>query len=292
MAKGKHAAALFEVIHTGKNPPKSSLTGGIATPRWWFKGRGKSESTVHPASEPAEPTVKIVERIVERPVYIERPAPMRIASENALVVDKESGEINFKLSYAGAAAAGFILLIVLAIAYLVGSRSSQVSQSEDFHLAPGAAPSQPAAPADTLLAAAMPEAAPTPATPVEPITTIKPTADANGATISPTGSATPDKPKRQVGLNYVIVQSYPDDAVSQRAADFLNKNGIPCTVVKLPAYSMTSVVSLKGFDHVQHNPEMDDYRQKIETLGETFAGRRLFDRFHTQMIKWRKDQDQ
>ena len=38
MAKGKHAAALFEVIHSGQDKPKPLLS----TPRWWFK-RARSE---------------------------------------------------------------------------------------------------------------------------------------------------------------------------------------------------------------------------------------------------------
>src|SRR5688500_19306383 len=49
MAKGKHAAALFEVIHSDrrfgkKTPPARAL----ATPKWWFKGKPA------PAPTPAE----------------------------------------------------------------------------------------------------------------------------------------------------------------------------------------------------------------------------------------------
>src|SRR5712672_2039464 len=97
MAKGKHATALFEVIHSARRPPKASSSGGIPTPKWWFKskmrsgdsgGSGGDLGSILPAifsshsessrSEPSpaiEPPPRIIERIVEKPVYIERPAP-------------------------------------------------------------------------------------------------------------------------------------------------------------------------------------------------------------------------
>ena len=40
-----------------------------------------------------------------------------------------------------------------------------------------------------------------------------------------------DDPHRQSGLIYVIMQSYPDKETAEKAADFLTRIGIPCTVV-------------------------------------------------------------
>ena len=48
MAKGKHAAALFEVIHSGKD-----TSGLLRTPKWWFKGRKQEE----PASQVEQASV-------------------------------------------------------------------------------------------------------------------------------------------------------------------------------------------------------------------------------------------
>src|SRR3954447_15677508 len=40
MARGKHATALFEVIHTAKLKDKTTeKSGAFKTPKWWFKGR-------------------------------------------------------------------------------------------------------------------------------------------------------------------------------------------------------------------------------------------------------------
>ena len=37
MAKGKHSAALFEVINSSKRPGR--VAQSLRTPMWWFKGR-------------------------------------------------------------------------------------------------------------------------------------------------------------------------------------------------------------------------------------------------------------
>src|SRR5215212_10233790 len=49
MAKGKHATALFEVIHSGKNSQKSLLS----TPRWWFKKRDEEQAAAKAAAAAA-----------------------------------------------------------------------------------------------------------------------------------------------------------------------------------------------------------------------------------------------
>src|SRR5581483_6000510 len=57
MAKGKHAAALFEVIHNDKRFAKKSSSGmdPLRTPTWWFKGRkGAQESQAGPNTPPAQ----------------------------------------------------------------------------------------------------------------------------------------------------------------------------------------------------------------------------------------------
>src|SRR5215208_1222065 len=48
MAKGKHAAALFEVIHSGRYPNKPLMN----TPKWWFKRDNLNE-----VKEPADGSV-------------------------------------------------------------------------------------------------------------------------------------------------------------------------------------------------------------------------------------------
>ena len=51
MAKGKHAAALFEVIHAAKD--RQDKSGVLRTPKWWFKNR--------PETAPQQPPDRTVE---------------------------------------------------------------------------------------------------------------------------------------------------------------------------------------------------------------------------------------
>jgi hypothetical protein len=91
----------------------------------------------------------------------------------------------------------------------------------------------------------------------------------------------------------VIAQSYPDPAIAKKACDVLNQAGIPCTVEPGPTgwalKSWYSVVSVKAFDHVQRNPELEAYKDAIESAGAKFATSRSFNRFEPKVYKWRDD---
>ncbi len=90
---------------------------------------------------------------------------------------------------------------------------------------------------------------------------------ADTATARPASSVfTPNA--RQVNLNYLLVQSYGDDKTAQEACDFLNKNGIPCTIergIKNWRKDFYLVVGLQGFPRAS-GAEYQAYRQKILTL--------------------------
>lgn len=213
---------------------------------------------------------------------------MRIAGEMPVELDKGSREIKFRLSYAGAAAAAFVLIVVMTIAYMVGTRAPAVGVNEfkpanialDEEKEPQASPLMAA----VASAATVGDDVPT----ITPHVEKAPAAAASGA--SGVGATAVDPAARQVGLNYVVFQSYPDPAIAQKAMDFLNKNGFACSVVKLPGSSWSSVVSMKGFDHIQRNPELEDYKAKATELSEKFAGKRAFNRFEPLLFKWRPDQ--
>lgn len=318
MAKGKHATALFEVIHTASRPPKASSTGGIPTPKWWFKSKQRDRDaggdtdarwsifSVFSRSNRCEPVVepppRIIERIIERPVYIERLAPaapsMRLAGDSAMSVDRAGGEINFSLSYGGAAAAGFVLILIVAFAYLAGTRSGQAGLGDE-----ALATTQPSnltaggAGRSGFLAAISPAAmaSPTPQVAQQSAPVSKkpaPTAGASPTPPTPVVTAS-GKLSRQVGMHYVIAQSYPDMEFAKKACDLLNKAGIPCTVEAGPTgwavRSWYSVVGLKPFDHVQRNPELEAYKEAIETAGAKLGGARSFNRFEPKLYKWRED---
>ncbi len=313
MAKGKHATALFEVIHAAKRPPKSSSSGGIPTPKWWFKNRNHDAMLAAPkmqvfspkAEVIPEPPPRIIERIVERPVYIERePAPLRIAPPAPMGLETNDGEIKFKLSYGGAAGAAFVLAMMIALAYLAGTRSSQQASADDIHVTAGettasAGSQTPQTRASGFLAAVSPSletsshrtivnASPAQVPVAKVITAAAPEAAA-------TEIMTAGKVTRQAGLTYVIAQSYPGEEFANKACEFLNKSGIPATVeAGPPGWAMKgwySVIGAKSFDHIQKNTDLENYKQAIEAAGAKFTGSSRFNRFEPKLYKWRGDSD-
>src|ERR1700733_12260715 len=98
MARGKHSPALFEVIQSGKKTrPKLNLRA----PKWsWFK----REKTAAP------------------PAKAQSAAPPTPTSPGVDVkLDPQHQRITFALSYTSAIIAGFAVLVVVGLAYIVGS---------------------------------------------------------------------------------------------------------------------------------------------------------------------------
>ncbi|MDB5329023.1 MAG: hypothetical protein JWP03_174 [Phycisphaerales bacterium] len=145
MAKGKHAAALFEVIHGNKN---IDTRGGSAlrTPKWWFKGRPEAEVPGPVATAPAPttspsltrpayvaPRIAAVESMpatppVPQPQQTSRmrseqaPAPSRSGSRmgRQMQFDGDRHEVTMRFRYTTAIVSGFAILVALGVAYVVG----------------------------------------------------------------------------------------------------------------------------------------------------------------------------
>jgi hypothetical protein len=97
---------------------------------------------------------------------------------------------------------------------------------------------------------------------------------------------------RVIGLNYLLIQSYPNQAGAEEAHDFLVSNGVACTVEKVPPGfycpdpSWMAVITSRGFDREQlHTPEYEDFKHQLEKLGDKFAGNGKFKRFSLQVYK-------
>ncbi len=97
-----------------------------------------------------------------------------------------------------------------------------------------------------------------------------------------------------MGLNYAIIQSYPNKEAADKAAEFLTKNGVACTVEKdLPGWPLSwkdgrVLVGIRGFAKVSNNPPLDAYKKQIMELGTKFSGRSKFDAFSPTMYLWKK----
>lgn len=316
MAKGKNSTALFEVIHTAKRPPKASPSGGIATPQWWFKSKkrlaaarragdvvGENTQDSKPSffsrwSASKSESPRVTETSMEPSVIAPRMPDIESPPiPSPLALEKGGGEIKFKLSYGGAVAAAFVLVLLLAIVYLAGSRSPRAGVAEttspDSSSTSSSGESTAVASDGTGFLAAVGPASQSPIAEVHRTMNTAPAVSPHSAAPMP---AAPKRVNRQVGLHYIIAQSYASKEMAQKACDFLNQSGIACTVVQGPpgwaVHNWYSVVGVKSFDHVQHNPELEAYKHQVETLGIKFAGNIRFNRFEPNAYKWRAEADQ
>jgi len=104
----------------------------------------------------------------------------------------------------------------------------------------------------------------------------------------PTNMVVQDQ-NRTVGLNYVIVQSYPTAEEAKAACDALIKNDILCTVEKAPKgwpAGWYSVIGITGFDRISSSPKYERYIASIKAVGKQFAGSQKFKKFEPMAYKW------
>ena len=104
------------------------------------------------------------------------------------------------------------------------------------------------------------------------------------------GQPLPADGKRVVGLNYVVVQSYPDRKSAEEARDVLIHAGIPATVEQKlrglnPSWFM--VVGTEGFERVKSGPYLG-YEKRIRQLSDGFAKKKSFKAFEPLPYKWSK----
>ena len=281
MAKGKHATALFEVINQDKRFDRASRRGILPTPKWWFKRRPASDAptSVAPMAAASAPLAEAG-----------RPRALHVMTNSS------AKQLTLQVSYTSAIISTFTVVVLIVCAYLLGR-----------HAGPGSRPVIAA-----LSTEEMRQLPPQPSVlEVEPgnrtraYLPISPTTGAVEATLGPAASRNlrpqtfndPKPPatlvvqdsKRSIGLNYVIVQSYPDEAEASGARDLLVQNGILCTVeTGLPyAPKWHSVVGITGFDKIKNSREYDAYIKAIDDVGKKFAGNSKFKKFEPKAYKWK-----
>jgi hypothetical protein len=266
MAKRK-STALFEVIHSSQ---RASSSGALSTPRWWFKSKARRDSAPPAPAMPREP----------------------LSSRSAMhfSFDRDRQEITLQLRYTTAIVGAFALLVVIGLAYVVGRR-----------MAGGPSPAYAAATSDSLMRQPTdPSAMDISPRPVVPVAARGPGLTPPVAPAPTPGNPAPPapnngvevNPQRSIGLNYIIVQSYPNEKIADDARDFLINAGIPCTVEKGPKDwasdpSWCSVITIAGYAHI-HSPEYETAARDITELGEKFAANAKFKRFDPHAYKWKQ----
>lgn len=313
MAKGKHAAALFEVIHADrrfgkKTPPARALS----TPKWWFKGKTTNAQPTNAAAPataaPATAPAPVAPCVSAAPDPIDFLPPVPVDSNGARPVDvkvnPDRQEISFKLTYTSAIVGSFALIVVLSLAYVIG-RKMNSGPAGAVAATVSTADIRKSAPRPGVMDLAKAERDGTPIS-------IAPDRDESAGVIDPTPaprSVTParqqqtrqpqnpgqttivvDDPNRTIGLNYVVIQSYPHEqkSLADEAVKFLREGGVGATAVKdLPGWQgWYSVVGTRGFDRTRSNPQYDAYIAQIMEVSPKFAGRLQWKRFAPQPKKW------
>ncbi len=312
MARGKHATALFEVIHASSRGRGKAARSALLTPKWWFKGRSKTDPTSGsdpigrasaPAPLPPDHTIDpadVYEPTTPTDVSPANSARDSLASEIAsqgplgrsavqFHFDRDLHEVTVRLRYTTAIVSGFAVLVALGMAYVMGRHIAGGPQSA--YASPTVEeltgrPPQPdvmdvgkrSAPAGAnALTGLVDPSRSHPATPTKPIGDV------------PLGGATDGH--RVVHTNYIIVQSYPTEKSAVEAADFLNKAGIACTAEKAPPGwtadpNWFSVITTTGFQHPR-GTEGEAYLRSIEKISEKFAGTSRFKRFEPHWYSWK-----
>ena len=105
---------------------------------------------------------------------------------------------------------------------------------------------------------------------------------------SPTATDLAQPGARIVNMHYVLMQSYFEEKTAIEARDFLNKNGIACTIergVKGWRSDFYQVIGLQGFARPS-GPEYLAYRSRIVELGQLFSPKSRYKRFQPEAIKW------
>ena len=224
-----------------------------------------------------------------------------------LDVDQEQGELRIITTYAAAAVVAFAVLTAVAVAFLAGRSTAGPSA------AAGETPQRPADGAAVLTGAARPGVADLGNGPAAPYTAPPPVSDAGqspglgdgGATAPanpinsakptpPTPAVNPDVPPvkvdgRTAGVQYLVVQSYADEAEARSTQAVLSANGIDTTVEpQLKDFTgWYSVVGTRGFDRTRDNPEFDRYEARIVAIGQKYREQKRAREFAPVVYGWR-----
>lgn len=325
MAKRRHAAALFEVFHDIRGPsPRggSASRGFFSWLRGRGEGGGAvdpNDPTTMPMKSPL-----IATRSTEAPDQAppqsrrENVAPAdRQASSVATApgasttganestagldagghfqvhLDRNRRELTVRVQFATAVVTCAAIVLAVALSYVLGRKAGThpavlaAETPTDMHtgdVKPSALdiPRRPSLPAAA-------------ATPLPPRRSImfdsnpgehESTPQANSVHgLRPVPPPAVSDGKRIIGLNYYIIQTYPNETSAIEARDFLLKNGVGCTAERVPhgfgaEPTWFAVITSRGFDREQlHTPDCDNLRKQIDRIGEKFASTGKFKRF-------------
>jgi len=269
MAKGKHSAALFEVILRGRrsNQPRPGIWESVSS---WFRPRPSAlgVSAVAGAAPPGGAA-----------------APSAPAAQTGLAVDHDRRQISLNLSYTTAVTCVVAIITLVAVAYLAGQKRGAAPRAALANTTVEEMRRQPPQPG-VLDLGGQQRGGGGGAGDVD-----RPDPSGRGGIAPTTNPSGPLSRTRTNGMNYVIIQSYPEEKMAQDARNVLVQHGIDCTVEKsLPRWShgnWYSVVGLEPFQRIA-SPQYDMYVRRIKDVSEKYARRGSFKAFEPKAYSWGK----
>lgn len=298
MAKGKHAAALFEVIHSNKRfDARPSGAGGrtrsiLRTPKWWFKrARGGAPAAVEAPMANSTP-----------------PDASHSTSPGAggiqVNVDPDGQHVTFRLSYTAAAIVTFTIGVTVVLAYLAGQQMRGEPAGGPVISSASTSQLQSQPPRPSVLDITRPRSASASSSESASMDIEEPAGDDGTIAAPQLGALSPawndpkppatlvvDGAARNIGLNYVVVQSYADEKLATEATNVLKSNGIDCTIERglkgWPA-AWHIVVGTRGFDRISSDA-FKDYVKKIQTVSKIFAPKGGYKAFQPTAYKWDRE---
>jgi hypothetical protein len=230
-------------------------------------------------------------------------------------VDPDRREVTVRFRYTHAIIAGFAVCVVVGLAYVTGRQTNQANAG------PGAISSKSIKDGDILAGVLDIQPDREAATLGDDIDSVNddnrtsvqprpPTVEGSkGRSQSKSGlivkePAKPAPPRalpngmeqglpRAKGLNYVIIQIYPDEKAARGAADALQAAGVECTVEQAPPGwtadpDWKAVIGTLGFPPRSSNtPEYRKYKDSIEAVSKSYAGRSKMKQFEPSLYRWR-----
>ena len=215
-------------------------------------------------------------------------APSSAAEEGPkkVHVDPDRQEIRMRLSYTSAIVVVFALAVTVALAVVIGNRLGGGWGTADLNASTAELLNGPANPAVLNAKPGQGRSAPVYNDPVglgatetrSPLSEIPRTpqtadgrtaqpASAKSPGVNPTPPTTAGRVPRVVGINYFIVQSYPEEADARAVVELLAQAGVPTTIerglVGYPKWNI--VVTSQGFTSLRA-PEAETLRKRIDQM--------------------------
>jgi hypothetical protein len=242
------------------------MTGALRTPRWWFKRNAQGHSSTPPAATGPSDSSSL----------LSAPAPGESNRRPGFTLDPDRQTISLKLTYTTAAITAFALVIALCLAYLVG---------RSLRGGPAVANASPSI-EETLNQPPQPQVLDVPRPTDAPADNPAP-ADVSPAPTPPPSVVVQDG-KRQNGLNYVVVQSYPDEKTALEVRALLIQNNVGATIEKglrglNPNWYI--VVGTDGFARIS-SPEYQSYIRRLQAISSKFAQKGSFKSFEPMGYRW------